>query len=290
MKKVISILLALMMVLALAACAGKATTSPSPSEDASAPATPVSEAPASEAPSEDDWAYIKAKGELVIGITEYKPMNYYAEDGKLIGFDTEYAEAVCAKLGVTAKFIVINWDTKEIELKSKNIDCIWNGLTVTEERRENMAFTDPYIANEQVLVVPAADAAKYTDKASLKGVSIVAESGSAGESAIAADLPDAAYTAVDSQSKALLEVKAGTAAAAVIDATMASSMTGEGTDYADLVVITSLNLTAEEYAIGFRLDSTAVTEFNKVTGELLADGSLAAIAEKYGLADRLMTK
>jgi polar amino acid transport system substrate-binding protein len=163
-------------------------------------------------------------------------------------------------------------------------------LTVTEERRENMAFTDSYIANEQVLVVPAADAAKYTDKASLKGVSIVAESGSAGESAIAADLPDAAYTAVDSQSKALLEVKAGTAAAAVIDATMASSMTGDGTDYADLVVITSLNLTAEEYAIGFRLDSTAVAEFNKVTGELLADGTLATIADKYGLADRLMTK
>lgn len=288
MKKMISILLVLVMALGLAACAGSTTTTPpSPSEDAQAPA---SETPSAEpASADDDWAYIKAKGEIIIGITEYAPMNYY-ENGTLVGFDTEYAEAVCAKLGVTPKFIVINWDTKEVELKAKTIDCIWNGLTVTEERKANMAFTDSYIINEQVLVVPAANADKYTDKASLKGVSIVAESGSAGESAIQSDLPDAAYTAVDSQAKALLEVKAGTAAAAVIDATMAEAMIGEGTDYADLTVVKAIDLTDEEYAIGFRVGSSAVAEFNKVTDELIADGTLPAIAEKYKLADRLITK
>jgi polar amino acid transport system substrate-binding protein len=289
MKKIISILLALVMVLALASCAGSTTTtSPSPSEDASAPA---SESPAAEpATADDDWAYIKAKGEIIIGITDWAPMNYYDENGKLIGFDTEYAEAACAKLGITPKFIVINWDTKEIELKAKTIDCIWNGLTVTEERKANMAFTDSYIINEQVLVVPKANVDKYTDKASLKGVSVVAEAGSAGESAVQSDLPDAAYTAVDSQAKALLEVKAGTAAAAVIDATMAEAMIGEGTDYVDLTIVKAVDLMDEEYAIGFRVGSSAVAEFNKVTQELMADGTLPAIAEKYGLTERLITK
>lgn len=286
MKKVISLLIALSLVFVFTACAaGTTTTSSSPSNASAAPSETATTSAA-----DDDWAYIKAKGELVIGITEYEPMNYYAEDGKLTGFDTEYAEAVCAKLGVTPKFVIINWDTKEIELKSKNIDCIWNGLTVTEDRKANMTFTDSYIKNEQVLVVRAADASKYTDKASLKDVKIVAETGSAGEGAISTDLPDAAYTAVDSQAKALLEIKAGTADAAVIDATMAKSMTGAGTDYADLTVITSLNLTAEEYAIGFRLNSSAVAEINKVTKELLTDGTLAKIADKYDLTDRLITK
>lgn len=239
---------------------------------------------------DDDWSYIKAKKELIIGYTDYAPMNYTDESGNLVGFDTEYAEAVCAKLGVTPKFVLINWDTKEVDLSAKTIDCIWNGLTVTEERKANIAFTNSYIINEQVVVIRSTDASKYTDKASLKDANVVAESESAGQTAIEAGLPDAKFTAVDSQAKALLEVKAGTADAAVIDATMAASMTGDGTDYADLTVITSMNLTAEEYAIGFRLNSTAVAELNKVTADLLKDGTLATIAEKYDLSDRLITK
>jgi len=239
---------------------------------------------------DDDWSYIKGKKEIVIGYTDYQPMNYTDDSGKLIGFDTEYAEAVCAKLGVTPKFVIINWDTKEVELAAKTIDCIWNGLTVTEERREKMAFTTSYIVNEQVLVVKADNASKYADKASLSGVAVVAEIESAGQSAIEKDLPDAAFTAVDTQATALLEVKAGTAEAAVIDATMAEAMTGEGSDYSDLVVVTSVDLMDEEYAIGLRLGSTAVAEFNKVTEKLLADGTLQAIAEKYGLGARLISK
>ena len=239
---------------------------------------------------DDDLKYIQQKKELIIGITPYEPMNYEDASGKLVGFDTEYAEAVCAKLGVTPKFEWINWDTKEVDLKAKTIDCIWNGLTVNDERKENMAFTTSYIINEQVVVIRTADAAKYADKASLNGANVVAEAESAGQTAVEASLTDAKFTPVDKQATALLEVKAGTADAAVIDATMANSMTGEGTDYADLTVITNMNLTAEEYAIGFRLGSTAVAEINKITDELLKDGTLAAIAEKYGLTDRLISK
>jgi polar amino acid transport system substrate-binding protein len=298
MKKILSILLALTFVFALAACAAGNTTpsaSPSPSESASpsAAASPSEAASPSAAESpaaDDDWAYIKAKGELVIGITDWEPMNYYDADGKLIGFDTEYAEALCAKLGVTPKFEIINWDTKEVDLQAKTIDCIWNGLTVTDERRENMAFTTSYIINEQVVVVKAANASKYADIASLSGVAVVAETESAGQSAIEKDLPDAAFTAVDTQATALLEVKAGTAEAAVIDATMAESMLKDGSDYSDLVVVSSIDLMDEEYAIGLRLGSTAAAEFDKVTDALLTDGTLATLAEKYGLGARLISE
>ena len=176
---------------------------------------------------EDDWAYIQGKGELVIGITLFDPMNYYEGD-KLVGFDTEYAEAVCAKLGITPKFVEINWDTKEVELAAKNIDCIWNGLTVTDERKANMQFTNAYIMNKQVIVIKKDNAAKYADTASLSGATLVAEVSSAGEGAIQGDenLAKATYTAVAKQTDALLEVKSGTADAAVIDYVMAKSMVG----------------------------------------------------------------
>ncbi|MDR1573455.1 MAG: transporter substrate-binding domain-containing protein, partial [Clostridiales Family XIII bacterium] len=106
----------------------------------------------------DDFSYLKDKGTIVIGITDYEPMNYYDESGALVGFDTEFAEAACEKLGLTPEFTVINWDTKEAELAAGSIDCIWNGLTVTEERRANMAFSDSYLRNEQVVVLRAEDA------------------------------------------------------------------------------------------------------------------------------------
>ena len=119
---------------------------------------------------EDDWAYIQGKGSLVIGITEYAPMNYYDDDGTLIGFDTEFAQAVCEYLGIKAEFTVIEWETKEIELSSKTIDCIWNGLTVDTERMENMDFSSSYMINKQCLVV--------------KNAAFVAEAGSAGEGVV----------------------------------------------------------------------------------------------------------
>ncbi len=102
---------------------------------------------------DSDWEYIKNKGELVIGITYFAPMNYENEDGELIGFETEFAKAVCAELGVNAKFQEISWNAKETELAAKNIDCIWNGMTITDEREEAMSITIPYMANKQVMVV-----------------------------------------------------------------------------------------------------------------------------------------
>jgi len=285
-KKWMALLLALTLCFALAACSGSGSGSAATATPAPAETTPAATAPAPE----DDWSYIQSKGKLVIGITVYEPMNYYDDAGKLIGFDTEFAEAVCAKLGVEAEFVEINWDTKEIELAAKNIDCIWNGLTVTEERMENMDFSVSYIKNMQSVVIKNANAGKFTDAASLAGAKLVAEVSSAGESAIADDavLSGAKYVAVAKQTDALLEVKAGTADAAVLDYVLAKAMVGEGTDYSDLIMIDGLELAVEEYAIGFRVGSTAVSVVNDAIEALTSDGTLNAIAETYVLENQLI--
>lgn len=311
MKKIVSILLVLLMAFSLFACnkdtddakdsgtpgtdaGGEVTDDANTGDDANTDdANTTDDATTDDANTddanagaeEDDLAAIVASGKLVIGITEYAPMNYYDESGVLVGFDTEFAQAVCEKLGIEPEFIVINWDSKELELSSKKIDCIWNGLTVTEERKENMAFSQSYLRNEQCVVIKASNADTYTDIASLAGATVVAEAGSAGQSAIEADLADATFVPVEAQSNALLEVKAGTADAAVIDITMATAMTGEGTEYSDLMIVSAIDMMDEEYAIGLRLGSSAVAKIDEIIGELLADGTIAGIAEKYDLTN-----
>lgn len=257
MKKILSLVIAAIMLLCCVSCGGS------------------------------DLAMIKENGKMVIGITLYEPMNYYDEDGStLIGFDTEFATALCAKLGVEPVFQIIDWDMKETELKSGNIDAIWNGLTVTEERKENMGFTTAYLTNKQCVVIMKEDAATYTDTASLAGAIISAESGSAGETAITSDanLSQATYTASDTQAAALLNLKSGNVDAIVVDITVAQASVGSG-DYADMQIVEGIELTNELYAIGYRVGSDLIEESNKIIDELIADGTLAAIAEKYGVAD-----
>ncbi len=233
-----------------------------------------------------DSELIKKNKQMVIGITLYEPMNYKDDSGKLIGFDTEFAEAVCAKLGVKPEFQVINWDTKETELKAKNIDCIWNGLTVTEPRRENMDFTKSYLINKQCIVIKSADVAKYTTTESLKAAMIMAEKGSAGETAVKADanLNSAQYTAADSQAAALTALNAGNCDAVVIDYTLAKASAGKG-DYSNMMIIESIALANEEYAIGFRVRSDLTAQVNAIIDTLISDGTLRAIAEKYDVLD-----
>jgi polar amino acid transport system substrate-binding protein len=229
---------------------------------------------------------------LKIGITIFAPMNYYDDDNKLIGFDTEFAEAVCEKLGVAPEFIEINWDTKEIELASKNIDCIWNGFTVTPDRAKEILFTDSYMKNMQVAVVRTEDAEKYKTAEDMAKANIVAEVGSAGEKAVIATdsaLRAAPYTAMPKQTDALMEVKAGTADVAILDYTAAKSTVGEGTNYDDLMIVPGVEFAAEEYAVGFRLGSDIVPEVNRAIAELTEDGTLDEIADKYELTASLLS-
>jgi polar amino acid transport system substrate-binding protein len=227
---------------------------------------------------------------MVIGYTVYEPMNYTDEKGEFTGFDTEFAKAVCEKLGVTPEFVEINWDTKEIELAAKSIDCIWNGMTITPARAAEMSISLPYVKNAQVIVVKADSG--ITSTADLIGKTVVAELGSAGEMQIIGsedsepeeNLAQATYVGMGKQTECLLEVKAGTAAAAVLDWTLAKTMVGEGTDYADLIMIDGLELAPEEYGIAFRKDSNVTERVNAIIAELVADGTLPALAEKYGLS------
>lgn len=235
---------------------------------------------------DSDLQYVKDNGKLTIGYTVYEPMNYTDKDGKFTGFDTEFAEAVCKKLGVTPDFQEINWDTKVVELDAKSIDCIWNGMTITDELKQNLSISDPYVKNMQVAVIKSSNKDKFKDTASLAAANITAEAGSAGEKAITADanLSKANYVSVTKQTDALLEVQSGASDAAVLDWTLAKHMIGEGTDFADLMIVDGLELSVEEYGIGFRKGSDLTAKVNEIKAELVKDGTLPALAEKYGLS------
>ena len=277
MKRLVSAFLAGAMALSLAACGGAASTSTAASASASASGS----AAASQAAG-SDLDYIKGKGKLVIGYTVYEPMNYTDADGNFTGFDTELATAVCEKLGVEPEFVEINWDTKVVELDAKSIDCIWNGMTLTEDIMANTATTKAYAKNAQVVVVK--DGTDYTSTADLADKTVVAEAGSAGEAAIQGDenLSKADYVSKSVQTDCLMEVAAGTADAAVLDLTLANAMIGAGTDYASLKIVDELN--AEEYGVAFRKGSDAAAAVDAAFDELKADGTMQALADKYDLA------
>ena len=228
-----------------------------------------------------DLAYIQDKGKLIVGITDYAPMDYKDENGEWTGFDAELSRLFAEELGVDCEFFVLaDWGKKFYELETKNIDVIWNGMTITDEVKLNTNCSDPYVVNAQVLVMKADVVANYADAESLQGLTFAVENGSAGQDALdAIGITD--YITLQDQAAALMEVAAGTSDACVIDITMANAMTGEGTSYADLAA--GFSLTSEEYGVGFRKESDVTAKFNEFMDKLLADGTLDALAEKYSL-------
>ena len=228
-----------------------------------------------------DLKAIEKAGKIVVGITDYEPMDYKDENGEWTGFDAEFAQAFAEELGVDCEFYVISdWGKKFMELETKQIDAVWNGMTINEDALSNSSVSDPYVVNAQVVVMKADALANYPDAASLAGLTIAVESGSAGETA-ASEVADAKIVPLQDQAAALMEVAAGTSDACVIDITMADAMTGEGTSYAELAY--ELRLTEEEYGVSFRKDSDLTAKFNDFKDKLLADGTLDALAAKYSL-------
>ncbi len=236
---------------------------------------------------ESDLKYIQDKGEMTIGMTLFAPMNYY-EGEELIGFETDFATAVCEKLGVAANFIEIDWNSKEIELNAKNIDCIWNGMTITPERAENMEISTPYMKNRQVMVCKAENLEKFAVSAA--GANVVAEAGSAGEELATDDafFAEAKFTAVDSMAKALMDVAAGTSDIAIVDYVTSIGSIGEGTEFTDLVAVEAQEFSPEEYGIAFRKGSDTAKAVNDAIAALIADGTLDEIAKKYKLENLLI--
>lgn len=238
-----------------------------------------------------DWEDIESKGKMIIGITEYPPMNFTAGDGSWTGFETEFAQALCAKLGVEAVFQKIDWSAKETELKSKNIDAIWNGLTVDSKRAEEMHLSVSYMYDNLAFVTTADNIEKYRTAEDVAGAVVVSEVGSTGLGAVQSDefFANATIVEVDSQINALMEVKAGTADIAVIDAIIADYLIYTGTDYSNLAVSPNKTFASGEYAIAFRKNSPVTLEkVNGAIAELKASGELQAIADKYALGDLLI--
>lgn len=255
MKKLLALMLSILTILSLAGCGSSGDTE------------------------QTDMEYVKDKGTLVVGITEFAPMDFKDANGDWIGFDADMAKAFAETLGVEVEFVLIDWDNKIMELDGKTIDCVWNGMTLTDEVLAGMDCSKPYCNNSQVVIVPVEKADKYQTKESLADLSFAVEAGSAGEDQV--ELLELETIPVKEQANALMEVAAGTADAAVIDALMAGAMIGEGTGYDDLTYTIGLN--DEEYGVGFRKGSDLVEALNQFFADSYADGSMMECANEYGV-------
>ncbi len=279
MKKLFALVMSLVMVMAcFAACGTQPTdpTEPSKADNVTNASDPTDATP---------------KGTIVVGYTDYAPMNYEDENGVLVGFDTELAKVVFTNMGYEVMFQLIDWSARYTDLNSGTIDCIWNGFTCNSAdddgvlRADKVDFTYNYMENRQV-VVARADAG-ITRAEDLAGKTAGVETASAGES-YASNFADVMITGFDYQTSALMEVKAGTVDFAVLDAQLARSYVGKG-DYADLVVVDGLSSDVEYYAIGFEKGSELTAQVNAQLEALAKDGTIMALAEKYGVATTVIT-
>ena len=233
-----------------------------------------------------DLENAKEAGKIVVAITNFAPMDYHPDEASKdwIGFDADMAKAFGEYLGVDVEFKEIEWDKKVLELNNGSIDVVWNGMTITGEVTGAMDVGVAYCKNKQVVVVKKDIADTIKSKEDLKKLTFAAESESAGAECL--DELNIEYAAVGSQGMALLEVNSGTSQACVIDLLMAGAMIGEGTDNPDLTMV--LDLSEEEYGVGFRQGSNLVPEFNEFWKKAYADGTVQKTAEKYGIAQNLI--
>ena len=260
MKKIVALLMMIAMTFSFVACGAK---------------------DAGTETAQTDKEYVIANGKLVVGITDFAPMDYRDENNEWIGFDADMAKAFAASLGVEVEFVEIAWDNKSMELTGKTIDCVWNGMTLTDEVKSAMSCSNAYCNNAQIVILPADKANQYQTVESLKELNIAVEEGSAGKEV--AEANGLTVKGVLDQATALMEVKAGSADAAIIDSLMAAAMVGEGTGYAELVYVDALKLNSEEYGVGFRKGSDLTEALNEFFKASYADGSMMECAEKYGV-------
>ncbi len=306
LTKILALVLALALCVALCACSsggsGSGTTASTGSsldeykdkegnlpteapEGAESNETPETTSPVEPAEATDSQ-YVIDKGVLIVGITDFAPMDYKDESGEWVGFDADMARAFAAHLGVDVEFVEIDWDTKTLELNGKTIDCVWNGMTLTDEVRNSMQCSKPYCNNAQVVIVPKGEAEDLTSIELLSELSFAVEAGSAGENM--AKEYEFKYTPVKSQADALMEVASKTSDAAIIDSLMAAAMVGEGTGYENLTYTVGLN--SEEYGVGFRIGSDLADKLDQFFAAAYADGTMIECAETYGVQAALIAQ
>lgn len=280
-KKIIALVLAVLVAtigFVLVACNKSEGTETTTAAGASDESKAVS--------ADSDLEYVKSKGKLVVGITEFEPMDYKDKDsGEWIGFDADLAKAFAKEIGVDVEFVEIVWDNKIIDLNGKNIDCVWNGMTLTDDVKAAMETSKAYCNNAQIVILPSdkVDSIKSVDDC--KELNFAVENGSAGKNQ--AEANGFKYTEVEKQSDALTEVASGTSDAAIIDSLMAGAMVGEGTGFAKLAA-TDIKLNSEEYGVGFRKGSDLAAKLNEFFDKSLADGSMEELAKTYGVQEALI--
>lgn len=232
---------------------------------------------------QSDLEYVKAKGTLVVGITEFAPIQYREGDA-WIGFDAELVTGFADKLGVAVEFVEINWDDKIVLLENGSIDCVWNGMTMTEQLQSAISCTDPYLANGQVAVFRAKEVGLYQTVESCSHALFAVEAGSTGETLL--KKLRYRYKAYDSQLEALRSVSSKQADGTVIDIVMATYYTGAEHDFPDLDF--SLRLNDEKTCAGFRRDSDLTELANEYLRMAYADGTIERLASQYGIEDAVL--
>ena len=292
MKKIMILVLVMAMALSLVACANNnAAPSESPAETAAEETVAPAETEAPEAAeptdvlADESWAKVEANGSFILGFDEtFAPMGFKDDSGNYVGFDLEVAKEVASRLGLGEPTLMpINWDSKVMELNAGNIDFIWNGLTITDERKGEMLFSDPYMNNRQIIVVKADSAIQ--SKADLAGKAVAAQADSSAMEAIQGepDVMNSFGNLVESPDyvEALMELKQGSVDAVVVDETMGSYYISQD-ENPNAYRILDDNFGEEQYGIGFRLGDVALKDaIQEQLNAMVADGTFAEISKKW---------
>ena len=230
---------------------------------------------------ENSLEEILAKGNLILGLDDsFPPMGFRNEDNEIVGFDIDVAKEVCKRLNIELKIQPISWDAKEQELNSYNIDCIWNGMSVTEERAKTMSLSSAYLKNNMTFVVKDQSSIKKLED--LKGKTVGIQAGSSAEelleeSEIYDDLKEVITYSENLTAFMDLEINQ-------IDAVFLDDIVSNyyiATNNKNYKVLDE-GLESEEYAIGFRKQDTALRdEVNNILSEMKADGTLGKISTKW---------
>lgn len=232
---------------------------------------------------ESDLTYVQSKGTLVAGMTDFAPMDYRVGE-EWTGFDVELAQAFAERIGVTLELKEIDWDDKTRLLEIGEIDCIWNGMTMTPELMETISCSRPYLSNAQVVVMQEGELKQYKTIEECQHLLFAVEAGSTGEDILKGE--KYRYTTYATQKEALQSVLDKKADATVIDIIMAAHNTGAGKTYDKLGVGMSLN--DEKICVGFRRGSDLTREADAFIQAIYEDGSINRMAEKYGIENAVL--
>jgi len=229
------------------------------------------------------WAYIQDKGELIVGLDDtFAPMGFRDDAGNLVGFDIDLAKAVGTKLGIKITFQPIDWDSKELELSSKRIDCIWNGMSANAERQASMALTKKYL-NNRIVIMTKTGGEAVTAKADLKDLKIGTQAGSSALDAIKADSDYAAFSANISEyptyDEVLLDMQAGRIDCMVVDEVLGEYKNSKLTEK---LIVSEINFGDDFYAIGCRKGETDLADkLNDTIEALINDGTASDISNTW---------